>query len=102
MNVGSDAQREQTVRDTGGAPSTDFAGRSNPYIDYASIDLLDVRPTLVAGVGERSTDGRPTDEALVHCAHPSRHPAPPGRASQGGVVWLPQLRRWRAARQATT
>ncbi len=40
MNVGSDAQREQTVRDTGGAPSTDFAGRSNPYIDYESIDLL--------------------------------------------------------------
>ncbi len=40
MELGSAAQREEAVSASGGVPSGDFAGRSNPYIDYESIDLL--------------------------------------------------------------
>lgn len=36
----TDASRAQTVQATGGAPMVDFGGRSNPYVDYQSIDLL--------------------------------------------------------------
>jgi len=32
--------REATVGETGGAPLVDFAGATNPYIDYQSIDIL--------------------------------------------------------------
>lgn len=34
------ADRERTVRATGGSPLVDFDGQSTPYIDYASIDAL--------------------------------------------------------------
>lgn len=40
MPMGSDAERAQAVAETGGRPTTEFAGRSNPYIDYESVDLL--------------------------------------------------------------
>lgn len=40
MPMGSETEREQAVVETGGRPMTEFAGRSNPYIDYQSIDLL--------------------------------------------------------------
>lgn len=40
MPMGSEAERMQAVAKTGGRPMTDFAGRSNPYVDYESIDLL--------------------------------------------------------------
>ena len=40
MNVSTDESREATVAETGGTPMIDFAGTSNPYIDYQSIDLL--------------------------------------------------------------
>jgi len=40
MNVGSEKQRQDEVAKTAGAPITEFAGTSNPYIDYESIDLL--------------------------------------------------------------
>lgn len=40
MPTTTDASRAETVAATGGAPLIDFEGRSNPYIDYQSIDLL--------------------------------------------------------------
>ena len=40
MTKGSDEEREKAVAETGGAPTVDFEGRSNPYIDYQSVDLL--------------------------------------------------------------
>jgi tryptophan 2,3-dioxygenase len=40
MNTTTDATRADTVRNTGGSPLVDFAGKSNPYVDYQSIDLL--------------------------------------------------------------
>jgi len=40
MKKGSDAERAQAVAHTGGEPLTDYDGKSNPYIDYQSLDLL--------------------------------------------------------------
>lgn len=40
MEKSSDAQRAKAVVETGGEPQVDFSGRSNPYIDYQSVDLL--------------------------------------------------------------
>lgn len=40
MPITTDESRKETVLETGGEPLTDFAGTSNPYIDYQSIDLL--------------------------------------------------------------
>lgn len=40
MDKGSDEQRAKTVEETGGEPSVDHTGNSNPYIDYQSTDLL--------------------------------------------------------------
>ncbi len=39
MPVTTDETRAYTVQATGGAPLVDFAGTSNPYVDYQSIDL---------------------------------------------------------------
>ena len=39
MDVFNDDDTEEVKR-TGGQPRTDFEGKSNPYIDYQSIDLL--------------------------------------------------------------
>lgn len=36
----TDASRAYTAKATGGEPSVDFAGTSNPYVDCQSIDLL--------------------------------------------------------------
>lgn len=40
MGVTTDASRAQTAYTSGGQPSVDFEGTSNPYNDYQSIDLL--------------------------------------------------------------
>ncbi len=40
MSTASDESRATTAAETGGQPSIDFEGTSNPYIDYQSIDLL--------------------------------------------------------------
>jgi len=40
MDVGSEKRRRDEVAKTGGDPTADFKGNSNPYIDYESIDLL--------------------------------------------------------------
>ena len=40
MPVTTDASRAYTAQATGGTPLVDFAGTSNPYVDYQSIDLL--------------------------------------------------------------
>ena len=40
MGTTSDASRADMVQSTGGQPLVDFQGRSNPYNDYQSIDLL--------------------------------------------------------------
>ncbi len=40
MGTTTDASRAQTAYGTGGEPLVDFSGRSNPYNDYQSIDLL--------------------------------------------------------------
>ena len=40
MPITTDETRIATAIQTGGDPLTDFAGTSNPYIDYQSIDLL--------------------------------------------------------------
>ena len=40
MDVFNDRDREEEVKRTGGEPRVDFEGKSNPYIDYQSIDLL--------------------------------------------------------------
>jgi tryptophan 2,3-dioxygenase len=40
MPITTDASRAYTAQTTGGKPLVDFAGTSNPYVDYQSIDLL--------------------------------------------------------------
>lgn len=40
MPVTTDDSRAYTAEATAGKPMVDFAGRSNPYVDYQSIDLL--------------------------------------------------------------
>ena len=40
MPVTTDQSRAYTAQATGGEPLVDFAGTSNPYVDYQSIDLL--------------------------------------------------------------
>ncbi len=40
MDVSSDAERDEAVKATGGEPRVEYAGTSNPYIDYQSVDLL--------------------------------------------------------------
>jgi tryptophan 2,3-dioxygenase len=40
MPVTSNESRAYTVQTTGGTPMVDFGGKSNPYNDYQSIDLL--------------------------------------------------------------
>jgi tryptophan 2,3-dioxygenase len=40
MPISTDASRAYTAQATGGEPLVDFAGTSNPYVDYQSIDLL--------------------------------------------------------------
>ncbi|MGI9203959.1 MAG: tryptophan 2,3-dioxygenase [Woeseiaceae bacterium] len=40
MQVGSEKARQDEVAKTAGMPITEFEGKSNPYIDYESIDLL--------------------------------------------------------------
>jgi tryptophan 2,3-dioxygenase len=40
MSTTTDESRAETVKQTGGVPEVDFQGRSNPYNDYQSIDLL--------------------------------------------------------------
>lgn len=40
MHVGSEKERQEEVAKTAGMPITEFEGKSNPYIDYESIDLL--------------------------------------------------------------
>ena len=40
MPVTTDESRAYTAQATGGKPLVDFAGTSNPYVDYQSIDLL--------------------------------------------------------------
>lgn len=40
MAMTTDATRADAVQSTGGLPMVDFAGTSNPYNDYQSIDLL--------------------------------------------------------------
>lgn len=40
MGMTTDATRAEMVEKTGGAPMTEFEGKTNPYIDYQSIDLL--------------------------------------------------------------
>jgi tryptophan 2,3-dioxygenase len=40
MGVTTDESRAQTVQATGGQPMVDYQGKSNPYNDYQSIDLL--------------------------------------------------------------
>jgi len=40
IGKGTDDSRSKKVKETGGDPMLDFEGRTNPYIDYQSIDLL--------------------------------------------------------------
>lgn len=40
MGITTDESRAQTVQATGGQPIVDYQGKSNPYNDYQSIDLL--------------------------------------------------------------
>jgi tryptophan 2,3-dioxygenase len=40
MDVKSERERQAKMNKTDGAPIVDFEGKSNPYIDYESIDLL--------------------------------------------------------------
>jgi tryptophan 2,3-dioxygenase len=40
MSKSSDATRAYAAQTTGGQPQVDFEGKSNPYNDYQSIDLL--------------------------------------------------------------
>jgi tryptophan 2,3-dioxygenase len=40
MGITTDESRAQTVQATGGQPMVDYQGKSNPYNDYQSIDLL--------------------------------------------------------------
>ena len=40
MEMGSDETRDAKVKETSGEPIVDYAGETNPYIDYQSIDIL--------------------------------------------------------------
>jgi len=40
MDLSTDESRADLAEQTGGAPLVDYEGRTNPYIDYQSIDLL--------------------------------------------------------------
>ncbi len=40
MGITTDETRAETVKQTGGEPSVDFEGTTNPYNEYQSIDLL--------------------------------------------------------------
>jgi tryptophan 2,3-dioxygenase len=40
MGITTEESRAETVQTTGGQPVVDYQGRSNPYNDYQSIDLL--------------------------------------------------------------
>ncbi|MEO2165122.1 MAG: tryptophan 2,3-dioxygenase family protein [Acidimicrobiales bacterium] len=40
MNISSDAERVQEVKETDGQPRVEFSSDTNPYIAYQSIDLL--------------------------------------------------------------
>ena len=40
MKFSTDLSRYKTAKKTAGNPLTDYKGKSNPYIDYQSIDLL--------------------------------------------------------------
>jgi len=40
MPISTDESRYNTSKNTSGNPLTDYKGKSNPYIDYQSIDLL--------------------------------------------------------------
>ncbi len=40
MKISTDESRYKTAKKTAGTPLTDYKGKSNPYIDYQSIDLL--------------------------------------------------------------
>jgi len=40
MEMGSDETRNAKVKETSGEPIVDYAGKTNPYIDYQSIDIL--------------------------------------------------------------
>jgi hypothetical protein len=40
MPVTTDRSRAYTVQATSGEPLVDLAGKSNPYVDYQSVDLL--------------------------------------------------------------
>ena len=40
MELGSDKSRRTVVKETGGEPLVEYMGRTNPYIDYQSIDIL--------------------------------------------------------------
>ena len=40
MEMGSDESRNKIVKETSGEPTVDYIGKTNPYIDYQSIDIL--------------------------------------------------------------
>ncbi|MCY4066293.1 MAG: hypothetical protein OXF57_08020, partial [Rhodospirillaceae bacterium] len=40
MGTSSDEDRARAVEETGGAPRVEHEGKSNPYIDYQSLDLM--------------------------------------------------------------
>ena len=40
MGLSTDESRADLAEQTGGAPLVEYEGRTNPYIDYQSIDLL--------------------------------------------------------------
>jgi len=40
IGMSTDESRAAAVKETGGSPQVDFDGRTNPYVDYQSIDLL--------------------------------------------------------------
>jgi len=40
MEMGSNESRNAIVKETSGEPTVDYIGKTNPYIDYQSIDIL--------------------------------------------------------------
>ncbi|MFQ3355886.1 MAG: tryptophan 2,3-dioxygenase [Paracoccaceae bacterium] len=40
LEMGSDESRRTVVKETGGEPLVEYMGKTNPYIDYQSIDIL--------------------------------------------------------------
>jgi tryptophan 2,3-dioxygenase len=40
LGITTDASRAEAAKANGGLPAVDFQGKSNPYVDYQSIDLL--------------------------------------------------------------